>query len=80
MTNTPITKSNLVSQVINASPRMYKMAIKQVQDAKWRRTTVDYLEDNMEDLYRLYKEENITSEDGIKGEVNLNLFQVKCYT
>ena len=80
MTNTPITKSELVSQVINAAPRMYKMIIKQVQDAKWRRTTVDYLEDNMEDLYRLYKEYESTSEDDIKGELDLNLFQGKCYT
>ena len=28
MTNTPITKSDLVYQVINAAPRMYKMIVR----------------------------------------------------
>ena len=33
MTNTPITKSDMVYQVINAAPRMYKMIVRQLQDS-----------------------------------------------
>ena len=55
MTNNPVTVSDLVSQIINAAPRMYKIIINQVQDAKGIIIPVDDIEYNMEDMYCIYK-------------------------
>ena len=67
MTNITITESELVSQAISTSPRIYNIIIKQVQGAKGTIITVDDLEEQMEDLYYLYKEYNRASEDVSEG-------------
>ena len=55
------------------------MIIKKGKDEKGGITTVDDIEDQMEDLYCIYKDDNITSEYGRKGKVSLNAFQGKFY-
>ena len=79
MKNTPITNIDLVSQVINAAARLYKIIIKQVKYAKGSRVTVDDIVKQMEYLYCIYKEDDSVSEDGGKGEVALITIKGKCY-